>query len=193
MGEPGPALTLQESARLAGHYRWVEKRAFEILGGWVPDVPELDVKLTIAAHAPHHAWHSSLWRDRLPELAGVERDALTVPANAGVAAFMDALGDDAGEDRTIEKLVGAYRVLLPRLIAAYTADLERASPVSDSPTMRCLRLVLRDDLDDWREGETLVQGLLVDGAAVRRAADHQARLEDLLVGAGGISPSPPPL
>ena len=50
-----------------------------------------------------------------------------------------------------------------------------------------------DDLDDWREGETLVQGLLVDGAAVRRAADHQARLEDLLVGAGGISPAPPPL
>jgi hypothetical protein len=190
---PGRALPLQEAARIAGHYRWVEKRTFEILGGWVPGVPELDVKLTIAAHGPHHAWHSTLWRERLPELAGVDREALTIPANAEVAAFMDALGEDGGADQTIEKLAGAYRVLLPRLVAGYRGYLDRSAPVTDAPTIRCLRLMLGDDVAEWQEGETLIQSLLIDEAAVRRAADRQARLEAMLVQAGGITGSPPPL
>jgi hypothetical protein len=186
----GPALTLEESGRLIGQYRWIEMRAFEILGGWVPGVPELDVKLSIAAHAPHHAWHASLWRDRLPDLAGVDHEALTVPANPDLATFVDALGEATGAEGTIEKLVGIYRILIPRLIARYSAHLEQASPITDGPTIRSLRLVLRDELEDWREGEMLIQSLLVDGATVRRAADRQARLEARLVAAGGISGPP---
>ncbi len=182
-----PAPTLQESGRIIGQYRWLEIRAFEIVGGWVPGVAELEVKLAIATHAPHFAWHSAMWRDRLPALAGVDADDLTAPANPDVVAFIDALGDDAGAERTIEKLVGVYRTLLPRLIACYSSHLDRASPVAEGPTIRSLRLVLRDELEDWREGETLIQSLLIDAASVRRAADHQARLETMLVRAGGIT------
>ena len=180
----GPPLTLHESARIIGHYRWVEIRLFEILGGWVPDVPELEAKLVVAAHAPHHAWHSSMWRDRLPELSGVDREQLTVAANADLVAFMQAVQGSGG---TIEKLVGVYRVVLPRTIASYASHLDRASAVTDGPAMRALRLVLGDELDDWKEGEALVQSLLIDDLAVRRAAEHQAGLEGLLVRAGGIT------
>jgi hypothetical protein len=183
----GPALTLEESGRIIGQYRWIEMRAFEILGGWVPGVAELDVKLSIAAHARHHAWHATLWRDRLPELAGVDHEALTVPANAELARFVDTLGEETGAEHTIEKLVGIYRILIPRLVTRYGAHLEQASPITDGPTIRSLRLVLGDELEDWREGEMLIQFLLVDEATVRRAADRQARLEALLVAAGGIS------
>jgi len=180
----GPPLSLHEAARIIGHYRWVELRLFEILGGWVPDVPELGPKLIVAAQAPHHAWHSSLWWDRLPELSGVDRDGLTVPANSDLVTFMDDL---QGSERTIEKLVGLYRVVLPRAIAAYAGHLERASEVTDAPTIRALKLVLGDDLDDWKEGEMLLQSLITDDLAVRRAAEHQVRLEAQLVHAGGIT------
>jgi hypothetical protein len=179
----GVPLTLGESARVMGHYRWVEMRLFEILGGWGPEVPELEAKLLVATHAPHHAWHSSLWRDRLPELAGVDRDELTIAANSDVVACLDAV---QRSERTIEKLVGVYRVVLPRLIASYAGHLDRASPVTDGPAIRALKLVLADELDDWKEGEAVLQSLLIDELAVRQAAEHQAGVEGRLVRAGGI-------
>jgi hypothetical protein len=182
------SLPLHESARIIGHYRWVELRLFEILGAWVPDVPELEAKLVVAAQAPHHAWHSQLWFERLPELAGVDRDQLTVAANDDVVAVMNGL---QGSDRTIEKLAGVYRVVLPRLIAAYCGHLARASAVTDTPTIRALNLVLRDELDDWKEGEALIQSLLIDDLGVQRAAQQQARLEAMMVTAGGISGQAP--
>jgi hypothetical protein len=180
----GPALTLHESARLIGHYRWVEIRLFEMLGGWVPEVGELDAKLMVAAHAPHHAWHASLWRDRLPELSGVDGDELTIAAGVDLVGFMDAV---QSAERTIERLVGVYRVVLPRTIACYAAHLDRASDVADGPTIRALNLVLSDELDDWKEGEAVLQSLLIDELAVQRAAEQQAGLEGRLVQAGGIT------
>jgi hypothetical protein len=181
-------LTLQESARIIGHYRWVEMRLFEILGAWVPEVPEVEAKLVVAAHSPHHAWHSLLWLERLPELAGVDRHELTVPANDHVVAVMDGLHRS---DRTIEKLAGVYRVVLPRMIAAYRGHLARASAVTDAPTIRALKLVLRDEVDDWMQGEALIQSLLIDDLCVQRAAQHQARLEAMMVAAGAISGEAP--
>jgi hypothetical protein len=179
-------LTLEEAGQLAGRYRWLEMCLFETLGRWVPSVPELDVKLRLADHASQHGWHSELWLDRLPRLAGVDRDQLTAPGRDELAEFIEAVGDPEEPGRTIEKLVGVYRVVVPRLVVAYTSHLRLASPLSDGPTIRCLQLILRDELDHWTEGERLLQSLLDDGADAGRAAAHQARLEGLLIGAGGI-------
>ena len=44
--------TVEESARRVGNYKWIEMRLFEVLGGWVATVPELDVKMRARpAHA----------------------------------------------------------------------------------------------------------------------------------------------
>jgi hypothetical protein len=161
-----------------------------MLGRWVPGVPELDVKLRLADHASHHGWHSELWLDRLPRLAGVNPDQLTAPGSHRMAAFVEAVGKPREPDQTIEKLVGVYRVVVPRTVVAYSTHLLLASPLSDGPTIRCLQLILRDELDDWTEGERLLQSLLGDGPDARRAAAHQARLEALLIEAGGIGAAP---
>ena len=39
--------------------------------------------------------------------------------------FMEAMTAPEGEDKTLEKLVGVYRVLIPRKIAAYTYHLQQ--------------------------------------------------------------------
>lgn len=179
------ALTLEEAARRIGRYAWVEMRLFEVLGGWVPTVPELDVKLHLGTHADHHAWHAQLWHERLPSLPHLPVDELVRPGD-GVDAFMDALGEPRGSDQTVEKLVGLYRVLVPHKVAAYTHHRERTTAVADAPTTRALDLALRDEVDGWLEGNRLLASLLLDEGDVRRAADHQARLESLLVSAGGI-------
>src|SRR5919202_1654054 len=161
--------TVEESARRVGHYKWIEMRLFEVLGGWVATVPELDVKTPLGRHCYHHAWHAELWHKRLPELREMNPDRLTRAPNPEMEAFVAALTAPEAPDQTIEKLVGVYRVLLPRKIAAYTYHLNATSRITDAPTIRSLGFILDDELADWREGEVLLQSLIETGGEVEGA------------------------
>jgi hypothetical protein len=182
---PG-TFTVEESARRVGNYKWIEMRLFEALGGWVATVPELDVKLRLGTHCYKHAWHAELWHKRLPELREMNPERLTQPANDAVAAFMEAVAEPTDPSLTIEKLVGAYRVLIPHKIAAYTYHLNNTSTITDAPTIRSLKFALADEMEDWRDGEMLLQSMLHTRAEVERAAKRQVELEVLLAEAGGI-------
>jgi hypothetical protein len=183
---PG-AFTVEETARRVGSYKWVEMRLFEALGGWVATVPELDVKMRLGTHCYKHAWHSELWHKRLPELREMNPDRLTQPANEHIERFMNAITEPEDPGQTIEKLVGVYRVLIPHKIAAYTYHLNNTSTITDAPTIRSLRLVLNDELEDWRDGEMLLQSLIETDGEVDRAAAHQSALEKIMLHAGGIA------
>ena len=183
---PG-AFDVEETARRVGNYKWIEMRLFEALGGWVATVPELDVKLRLGTHCYKHAWHADLWNKRLPELREMNTERLTAPANDDVVAFMDAITEPEGPEKTLEKLVGVYRVLIPHKIAAYTYHLNNTSTITDAPTIRSLKFALQDEFDDWRDGEMLIQSLIDSADEVQRAAAHQAKCEALIVKAGGIA------
>ena len=183
---PG-AFTVEETARRVGNYKWIEMRLFEALGGWVATVPELDVKLRLGTHCYKHAWHADMWHKRLPELREMNPERLTQPANPEVESFMNAVTEPGEIDQTIEKLVGVYRVLIPHKIAAYTYHLNNTSTITDAPTIRILRLALQDEFEDWRDGEMLLQSLIETEEEVDRAMAHQARLEKMILKAGGIA------
>jgi hypothetical protein len=178
---------VDESARRVGNYRWVEMKLFEALGGWVATVPELDVKLRLGTHTYHHAWHAELWTKRLPELRQMNPDKLTEPPNDALVEFMAAMTEPEAAEATIEKLVGVYRVLIPHKIAAYTYHRNGTSQITDAPTIRSIDFILQDEHADWRDGEMLLQSLISTDEEVERAAAHQARLEKLIVRAGGIT------
>jgi hypothetical protein len=179
--------TVEESARRVGHYAWIEMRLFEALGGWVATVPELDVKTTLGRHCYHHAWHAELWHKRLPELREMRPDRLIRAPNAHLEAFVAALTEPEAPDLTSEKLVGVFRVLLPRKIAAYSYHLAATSRITDAPTIRSLGFILDDEKTDWQEGEMLLQALIETDAEVARAARRQSELEVLITRAGGIA------
>ena len=182
---PG-AFTVEETARRVGHYKWVEMKLFEALGGWIATVPELDVKMRLGTHCYHHAWHADLWNKRLPELREMNTERLTVPPD-GMEAFFDAMTEPEAQELTIEKLVGVYRVLIPHKIAAYTYHLNNTSTITDAPTMRSIRLILQDEFEDWRDGEMILQSLIETDEEVERAAAHQVKLEKLILAAGGVA------
>jgi len=179
--------SVEESARRVGTYKWLEMRLFEALGGWVATVPELDVKLVLGRHCYHHAWHAELWVKRLPELREMRPDRLIQPPNAEMEAFVAALTEPEAPELTIEKLVGVYRVLLPRKIAAYSYHLAGTSRITDAPTIRSLGFILEDETTDWREGEMLLQALIETDDEVARAARRQAELETFITRAGGVA------
>ena len=181
------AFDVAESARRVGNYKWVELKTFEAMGGWVATVPELDVKMRLGTHCYKHAWHADLWHKRLPELREMNPDRLTVPANDAMVRFIDAVTEPEAAELTIEKLVGLYRVLIPHKIAAYTYHLNSTSEITDAPTIRSLKHALADELDDWRDGEMLLQSLIDTPDAALRAATRHGELEVLMVEAGGIT------
>jgi hypothetical protein len=179
--------SVEEAARRVGHYKWTEMRLFEVLGGWVATVPELDVKMVLGRHTYHHAWHAELWHKRLPELREMNQERLNVPPNDAYVAFMDAVREPEAAEQTIEKLVGVYRVLIPRKIGVYTYHLNGTSTITDAPTIRSLKFALQDEFEDWRDGEMLLQSLIDTPEKVERAARRQADLERLYLASGGIA------
>ena len=90
-------------------------------------------------------------------------------------------------DLTIEKLVGAYRVLIPRFVAVYTYHLNGTSRITDAPTIRSLTFILQDEFETWRDGEMLLQSLIDTSAKAERAARRYEELEKLYVASGGIA------
>lgn len=186
--------SVEETARRVGSYTWIEMKMFEIMGGWVALAPELEIKLQLGNHCYHHAFHAELWHKRLPELRELDPARLTVAPNADFETFIEAVGQPiVGEpmntESTIEKLTGMYRVLLPAMIGTYTYHLNNTSTITDGPSMRNLQLCLADDMQEWREGEMMLDSLLVDDASIDRATQHQAKLAKLLRGSGGVAGS----
>jgi hypothetical protein len=191
MVEPSPSTTVRPlpvdvAAQRIGHHRWMELRLFETMGAWMSSTPNPAVQLHLASESRIHAWHAQLWADLLPSLPHLDPAELTTPPHPTLAELFEALNEDGGADPavtdpTVERLVGAYRVLLPRSVTRYAAHLEATSPVTDGPVIRALELVLADDRAAWQRGERLVQSLVVTDAEIERAATQQARFERLAV------------
>ncbi len=164
-----------------GHYAWIERRLFEVVGGWAAstDRSDLDVKLWFAEEANRHAWHAELWHRRLPELRELDASALTTAPSKAAEAFMATL---AGTIPTIDRLVGLARVGLPRLVAALDEHQGVASPIADGSVIRSIRIVRSDLVDDWAAGERLLQRQLKTARDVEHAARAQVGFEEFLTG-----------
>jgi hypothetical protein len=100
---------------------------------------------------------------------------------------MSAVTEPEASDQTIEKLVGVYRVLIPHKVAAYTYHLNATSTITDAPTIRSLKFILSDEIEDWTDGEMMLQSLIRTPEEVDRAATRARELEKLIVEAGGIA------
>ncbi len=139
---PADATTAVGLAARLGAYCRVEQQLFAVLGRWVVEIPEPDVKLALAEHADHAAWRARRWYELLPT-APPGADALVVVPPEADAAVATAAALADGPDRTLEKLAVAGRVLLPRLAAALHAHLDWTSPLTEPAVGRVLALCAR--------------------------------------------------
>jgi hypothetical protein len=180
-------LDIETAAHRTGGHRWIEQRLFEILGRWSVELAVPEAKSMLGSQSFHHAWHAELWGGCLPSLPHLDPDGATAPPTPEVAAFFEEVADEPGEHDAVARLAGVYRVVIPRLAAAYGHRAAGAHEVVDGPVLRALELIRPDLARDGERGERLVQSLLRTGDDARRAADRQGRLEALLIDAGGIT------
>ena len=197
-------MPLDTTAALVGEYRWIEATLFATLGAWVTALPLAGVQELLDAQSMRHAWHAELFAERLPVRAGADPDGLTTPSPATAALFaaLDGIevpevgpgsswppADRAGAPRpgALPRRAGLYRVVVPRLVTTYTRHLRVTVPVADGPLRRALRLVLRDEVEDWLAGERLVQRLVQRPHDVAAVYEFQEHLESVAVAAGAHS------
>jgi hypothetical protein len=81
-------------------------------------------------------------------------------------------------------------VLKPHLVSHYSAHVAAANPVYEPPTLRILAHMVEDEKRHIERGSVLLGDLLDSAEKHRRAALWQARLEDLLAAAGGVTGFP---
>jgi hypothetical protein len=143
--------------RLVGSHGWRERRGFETLGRWAQQSSFPPAKLALDRHSQHHAWRAMQWQERLPLLAGADRESLVVAPDPGTEASFEEMSRLEGD---AARLAGAYRFALPRLATAYRAHLAEANPLSEGPTIRLLRIFLADVQADWLEGEVVLEAFL---------------------------------
>ena len=163
-------------------------RLFEVLGGWVATVPELDVKMRLGTHCYHHAWHSELWHKRLPELREMNPDRLTLPANDELVAFVDAMTEPeapGAHDREARRGLPGADPAQDRGVHVPPEQHQHHHRRSHHPVAAASPWP--DEFEDWRDGEMLIQSLIDSPDDVERAAAHQVRLETLMLAAGGIA------
>lgn len=209
------ALPLEAQARLVGAYQWVERRLFEVLGAWGSSEVVPEVQVLFDVYSQQHAWHAELFAERLPVLDSLDPAALVVPPNAEVDRMLSELsggarptagsavtgrlmgeapagsGGSGGSGGTLLRLVGLARAVLPRLVTGYVLHLRRAAPVAEAPLARSLRLVLRDEAEQWQATEALAQTLLRRPHDIAVVTAHQQRLEELVAETGaGLVPWP---
>ena len=119
--------------------RELERRIAAVLGDSIRGASQPGVKLLLARHARHFAWHGDLWDGLVPTLHDVPFDDPAPPV-----VPVDAVD-----------VAGIYEYVVPRLAATYRAWAEAATPVAERPVMRVLDLVLRDLEFDAGEAQRL--------------------------------------
>jgi hypothetical protein len=178
-GELTP-LRLEESAALLGAYCALERGAFEAAGRLCTAVSGMALAVHLDGLSAEHAWHAELWADRLPVLASIDAQALIVLPPVASSVF-DLVNEEATPSRGLAIFV---RVVLPRLLSGYCRHRSLVSFAADGPTMRALRLVMRDEVEGWLIAESLLQGYLAEEDRLGTAAEASASAERLLAESG---------
>ena len=146
-------LSIAELGACAGHHRRLDIRLAEVTGTWAHDDRQATAAVLFGAHCPQFNAHAELWRERFP--------ALQVPPIDECSHFDESLIHSvdtmAVATDTLERLVGMYQFVLPRLLVACSALRATIDSRIDGPTARVLDVVVRELAAMSEEGAALLE------------------------------------
>jgi hypothetical protein len=173
------AVNIDELGRAIGHLCWVERQLFSLLGSWASALPVVEAKAMLGTHSAQHAWHAQLWRDRIPEPNGADGERLVDGTHSPAAEVLAVLSLDDGVE-PLARMAGVYVVLLPWLAREVEAVIAGTSVDTDATTVRICSLVGADVRLASRDGDELVQSLMITSAEMAASAAMCATIIELL-------------
>ena len=179
----GGKYSVAENARRLLRFFYFERRLMQALGAWTLSIPEFEVKLETGRHIFYHGDAARLLRERLNEQEMRLRD---------IDGFRDPEIDRVIEEMlsansACELLVGMHQVIGRALATAYEHHIDDTDPVTDVPTIRCLRRILSDyePMLEWAEGA--IAAYIEGGVVESELAVWRWHLQRLLASIGGVT------
>src|SRR5262245_30820288 len=179
----GGKFAVAENARRLLRFFYCERRLMQALGAWTLSIPEFEVKLETGRHIFYHADAARLLRERLSEQ---ETSLKRVDAfrDADLDRFIEEL---LCAESAAELLVGVHQVLGRALATAYHHHCDDTDPVTDVPTVRCLRRILTDYEPMLAWADEAIAAYVQGGVDEGRLAAWRWHLQRLLASIGGVT------
>jgi hypothetical protein len=181
----GGKYSVAENARRLLRFFYFERRLMQALGAWTLSIPEFEVKLETGRHIFYHADAARLLRERLNEQEKRLRD-IDGFRDPEIDRFIEEM---LSANSACELLVGMHQVIGRALAAAYKHHIDDTDPVTDVPTIRCLRRILSDyePMLEWAEGA--IAAYIEGGVVESELAVWRWHLQRLLASIGGVTGS----
>ncbi len=164
------AFNVGQTARLLARYHYIEAQLMRVAAGKLACLPEWEIKCLLGRHLWQDSLHANEFQLRLIDLRW-PRKAPLHPGQSTVRLL--ALLDESPGSAAL--LTAIYRVVKPRLVAAYTAHLAAAAPLADEPTALILQRLIAEEQQHIREGQALLESL--PGADMAEARAWQQQIE----------------
>jgi hypothetical protein len=181
----GGKFSVAENARRLLRFFYFERRLMHGLGAWALSVPEFEVKLEIGRHIFYHADAARALRERLHEQE-IRLKEIDACRNAEIDRFMDEMLSAAS---AAELLAGIHQVLGAALATAYRHHIDDTDPVTDAPTIRCLRRILTDYDPMLAWADDALAAYVEGGVEEAGLAVWRWHLQRLLASIGGVTGS----
>jgi len=188
----GGEYSVRENARRLLRFFYFERRLMQALGAWTLSIREFEVKLETGRHIFYHGDAARLLRERLNEQEVRLKD-IDGFRDAEIDRFIEEM---LSADSACELLVGVHQVLGRALATAYRHHIDNTDPVTDAPTIRCLKRILTDYEPMLEWAENAIAAYIEGGAAEPGLAGWRWHLQRLLASIGGPTgcdprPAPP--
>ena len=179
----GGKYSVAENARRLLRFFYFERRLMQALGAWTLSIPEFEVKLETGRHIFYHGDAARLLRERLNEQEMRLRD-IDGFRDPEIDRFIDEM---LSANSACELLVGMHQVIGRALATAYEHHIDDTDPVTDVPTIRCLRRILSDyePMLEWAEGA--IAAYIEGGVVETELAAWRWHLQRLLASIGGVT------
>jgi hypothetical protein len=131
---------VEATALRVRNFRYAEEWLMMMLGGWIATIPELPVKTGLGKIIWETAKIADELGKRLPELRCGKRsaEAASKSSNPAFVEFIEEVSGPETPDLTIEKIAGAFDVLLPHQIEVYEQTMRETDQICDAPTIELL-------------------------------------------------------
>ena len=183
----GGKYSVGENARRLLRFFYFERRLMQALGAWTLSIQEFEVKLETGRHIFYHADAARLLRERLNEQEVRLKD-IDAFRDAEIDRFIEEL---LSAETGCELLVGIHQVAGRALATAYRHHIDDTDPVTDVPTIRCLRRILTDYEPMLEWAEAAIAAYVEGGVSEPGLAAWRWHLQQLLVSIGGVTGSDP--
>jgi len=181
----GGKYSVSENARRLLRFFYLERRLMQALGACTLSIREFEVKLETGRHIFFHGDAARLLRERLSEQEKRLKD-IDAFRDPEIDRFIDEM---LSAQSACELLVGVHQVLGGALATAYRHHIDDTDPVTDAPTIRCLRRILSDYEPMLAWAEAAITAYIEGGVAEAGLAVWRWHLQRLLASIGGVTGS----